>query len=278
MDRPAWIDPESREQDAIQQDVAVNRSQSPQATAFQRGAWYDRWLVSDALEELEARGLDGDGRQIIQEFNRLYQRTGTLRRVAAMLAPELRRIHAIAQRPVRVLDMSTRDGTLLHLLAEHCARDGVPLELHGVEFREDIVDYARECCEARGDDIKIHYDPSKVLAAMAPGSYDIVCSTFMLHHRTSALCMQILAASHGVARFGAHHFDVRRSYLAVALTWLFSTAMRFTLTRRDSVLTFRRAFRPREMRELIARTGVPLQVRPLGPMYMMIEPGKPPSA
>lgn len=248
----------------------MNRSQPPQESTFQRGAWYDRWLVSDALEELEAHGLEGHGRQIIQEFNRLYQRTGTLRRVAAMLAPEVRRIHAQSNRPVRVLDMSTRDGTLLHLLSGHC--EGIPLELHGVEFREDIVAYAQECCAARGDDITIHYDPSRILAAMAPGSYDIVCSTFMLHHRTPALCSQIIAASHKVARFRVHHFDVRRSYLAVALTWLFSTAMRFTLTRCDSVLTFRRAFRPHEMRGLIARTGVPLRVRPLGPMYMMIEP------
>jgi 2-polyprenyl-3-methyl-5-hydroxy-6-metoxy-1,4-benzoquinol methylase len=256
---------------ATKQDVSVSQSPLPQDEEFQRGAWYDRWLVSDALEELEANGLEGQGRQIIQEFNRLYERTGTLRRVAEILAPELRRIHSQTGRPVRVLDMSTRDGTLLHLLADLCMRDGVPLDLHGVEFREDIVDYARECCEARGDSITIHYDPTRVLGAVGSGSYDIVCSTFMMHHRTPALCAQILTGSHRVARFGVHHFDVRRGVLPVMLSWAFSTLFRFTITRRDSVLTFRRAFRPHEMRSLIQRTRVPLRVRSLGPMYMMIE-------
>lgn len=238
---------------------------------FVRGAWYDRWLVSDALEELEAHGLDGPGREIIQEFNRLYDRTGILRRMAAVLAPELRRIHAEVRRPVRILDMSTRDGMLLHLVAGLCARDGVPLELHGVEFREDIVAYARDRVAARGDAIDIHYDPSRTLDAMPSGAYDVVCSTFMLHHRTPEACERILAASQRVARHGIVHFDVRRSLLAVVLTWTFSTLMRFTLTRRDSVLTFRRAFRPHEMRALVARTGVPLDVHTLGPMYMRVQ-------
>lgn len=235
---------------------------------FVRGAWYDRWLVSDAVEELEARGLEGRGREIIQEFNRLYERTGILRRMAATLAPELRRIHARTGHPVRVVDMSTRDGMLLRLLAEACP--DVPLSLHGVEFREDIVDYARERVATRGDAIEIHYDPSRELAAMADDSCDVVCSTFMLHHRTPAQCERILAASRRVARHAVCHFDVRRSWLAVVLTALFSTVMGFTLTRRDSVLTFRRAFRPREMRALLARTGLSLQVRTLGPMYMRV--------
>jgi Methyltransferase domain len=253
----------------------VNQSPLPQDQEFQRGAWYDRWLVSDALEELEAHCLEGQGRQIIQEFNRLYERTGTLRRMAGILAPELRRIHARTGQPVRVLDMSTRDGTLLRLLADLCARDGVPLDLHGVEFREDIVEYARQCCQARGDDITIHYDPSRVLGAMDPGSYDIVCSTFMMHHRTPAVCERILIGSHKVARFGVYHFDVRRGDLPVVVSWVFSTVFRFTITRRDSVLTFRRAFRPHEMLSVIRRARAPLRVRPLGPMYMLIEPGDP---
>ncbi len=244
---------------------------STSSAPFVRGAWYDRWLVSEAPEELEAHGLDGPGRQIIQEFNRLYDRTGILRRMAAVLAPELRRIHIDVRRPVRVLDMSTRDGMLLHLVAALCARDGVPLDLHGVEFREDIVAYARDRVAARGDAIDIHYDPSRTLDAMPTGGYDMVCSTFMLHHRTPDECERILAASQRVARHGILHFDVRRSLSAVMLTWIFSTLMRFTLTRRDSVLTFRRAFRPHEMRALVARTGVPLDVRPLGPMYMRVQ-------
>jgi hypothetical protein len=238
---------------------------------FGRGAWYDRWFVSREIEELERTGLAGHGQAIIKELNRVYDRTGVLRRFALLLLSEARAIFARTHKPVRLLDVGMRDGTLLHLVSDVAEREGVPLELHGVEFREDIVAFARESCMFRGDRVSIRHDPSRILVEVEPGSFDIVCSTFVLHHLTAAECARLLSASNRAAQFSVAHLDLARSLPATVLLWTYYTLFRHTLSRHDSVLSCRRSFRMRELERLLGHDTRAMSVHRLLPMYLMVE-------
>ncbi|GAB4200187.1 MAG: hypothetical protein Tsb002_36230 [Wenzhouxiangellaceae bacterium] len=239
------------------------------SNAFQRGAWYDRWLASDAEEELEANGLQGQGRAIIAEFNQLYERTGTLRRMVGILLPAIREAYAANPRPVRLLELSARDGTLMHMVREAAAADAIPVDLHAVEFRQDTAEFAREQCEQRGDPVTIHLDSSQVLDGFQLPGVDIVYSTFLLHHRTPRQCLDICNTSQRLARHGVYHFDPIRSLLGVSLSWTFYTFAGFSVSKRDSILSVRRSFRPYELRRLLEQAVAEWQVDRQGPLYQV---------
>ncbi len=238
---------------------------------YARGAWHDRWLVSMETEELERIGLTGQGRAIIEELNRVYERTGILRRFAKLLLAEARAVFVRTQQAVRLLDVGVRDGALLHLVAQEASQEGIPLDLHGIEFREDILAYAQQRCAARGDHITPHHDSTRVLAGLAEGSFDIVCSTFMLHHLTSEESARLLANSSLIARFSVVHLDLKRSLAGVALIWMFYSLFRHTLSRSDSVLSCRRAFKVRELKRLLGADSKCIRVHRVFPLYLMVE-------
>jgi 2-polyprenyl-3-methyl-5-hydroxy-6-metoxy-1,4-benzoquinol methylase len=234
-------------------------------------AWLDRRLISHEQEELEVLGLARHGREIIDELNRVYDSTGTLRRLATVLTPQIRLAHATTGKPVRILDVGTRDGSFLHLLRQLGETIACPLELQGTEFRPQIAQYARERCSMRGDPATIRCASVAQLGSIPANSFDIVCSSFVLHHRTREECVDLLAACSRAARFGAYHLDLRRSAVGLALTWTYFNARGFTHARHDAVLSVRRAFRPEQLNELLATHELPLFVRRLNALYLLVE-------
>lgn len=234
-------------------------------------AWYDRWLISEADEELEKIGLERHGREIIRELNRVYEGTHILEKFADLLMTRIRAAHRAHGRSVRILDVGARDGTLLHLVGRRASSEGIPIELHGLEFRNDITRFAQDEARARGDDVRIRHEPSRTLEGIGRGTYDVVCSSFMLHHRTCAECPELLRNASGAARFGMCHLDLRRSAAALALTWLYLTARGLRRTRPDSVLSVRRAFRVNELASIAGSLAPALNVRAFGPLYLLAE-------
>jgi len=240
---------------------------------WRRRRWYDRWLVSSEQEELETSGPSVKGRRIIEELNQVYERTGILRRFVRILGEDIERVSRYAQRPVKILDIGMRDGNLLNLIGEYGSRKGIEMELHGVEFREDLAVFANKCCNARGDKINVHHDPSRHLEGIAaPASFDIVCSTFMLHHLTPNEAIKMLAASDQAARGSVIHLDIARSIYGVALIWVYYTLSGCFESRKDSVLSCRRALTRCEAAHLIKLAGGQknMIVTPLFPLYHLL--------
>jgi len=235
--------------------------------------WLDKWIISNKEEELESRGLTPKGRRVLEELNQIYEYTGVLRKLVKTLEPEIRKIYDKEQRPVKILDIGMRDGTLLHLIGEFGVASRIPTELQGVEFRADLAAFAKEQCISRGDRIQVYHDAQKELKAFMPGSLDIVCSTFMLHHHTPEEVSSILRASFKLSRFSVYHLDLSRSLHGILALWIIYTLLGFRESRSDSVLSCRRAFRKKEIEDMIGQINESggVQVRRAFPFYLVVE-------
>lgn len=231
----------------------------------------DDWIRSSDKETLELDGMSTRGRKILDELNRVYELTGVLIRVARALAPRIRRIYQAVGRPVTILDIGMRDGTFLHLLAELGSTERVPLELHGVEFRPDIADLARGRCAERG--FHVHCDPERRLSAFRPGRFDLVCSTFMLHHQEPSEIRGMIEASVRLSRFSVFHFDLSRSLWSVVATWSAFTLLGMRESRGDAVLSCRRAYKKKELQKLVEALGEAERTSVRGgfPFYLIVE-------
>jgi hypothetical protein len=211
--------------------------------------------------------------QILNEFNRLYESTGVLKNVIRQLAPEIRAINKQVGRPVKILDIGMRDGTLLGLFDSFGFKENIPLELHGMEFQPDITAFARNCCSKQTTQIQIHCDPDKDFSSFHPESFDVVCSTFMLHHQDPLEIRRILDASMQLSRFSVFHLDLVRSLFSIVATWSAFTALGLRESRADAVLSCRRAFKKFELKTIVKTLGWGSQVR-VGrefPIYLIIE-------
>lgn len=218
--------------------------------------WIDRWLCSDADELLEREGATFNGIAIIDELNRAYQLTGLTTRMVNTIISEAQHIHAKTGKPVRILEIGMRDGELLGEISKVAKYKHVPLDLHGVEFRSDLASLANERLTAQGLPIQCHYEASRNLDSFASSNFDIVYSIFVLHHQSQDELKQLLSASFRVSRYAVLHFDLTRSLWTLVLIWSFYTLFRYRASRRDAVLSCRRAYRHNEVASIMDELNI----------------------
>jgi SAM-dependent methyltransferase len=106
----------------------------------------DRALRPDASEALlRAIGIMNADGSISATHARKYKQVNHL---AELCRPTWERLAAARPRtadaPLRVLDLACGNAYLAFVLAEVLRREGVPLRLHGVDVREDVVARSRE--------------------------------------------------------------------------------------------------------------------------------------
>ena len=102
------------------------------------------WLVSEETELLEAEGATARGIAILDELKAVYSRTGAERPIRNRVVSASRELFSNGQSEIRIIEIGARDGTLLRQIGEDLADAGIHSELHGVEFRENIVELARQ--------------------------------------------------------------------------------------------------------------------------------------
>lgn len=210
-----------------------------------------RALRTHGEEILDVEGLSPRGRRILDDLDRWNHRSGWYR----MHVRHVRRHwEALGRpRPFRVLDVGTGPGGLLAALADWARRDGVPVELTGVDRSPAYVAMARE---RLGDRARVREGDATALPE-ADGAWDLATSTLMLHHLPAPTRARMIAELARVAR-SAYLFDVELT-LHGMLGWpLVALAMgmgRDSL--HDGVLSVRRACTRDELAALVA----PLPVR-----------------
>lgn len=231
--------------------------------------WIDRWLCSEAKELLEREGATARGIMIIDELNRAYQQTGVTARMVNAIISEARCIYATTGNPIKVLEIGMRDGGLLSEISKAAKREQVPIDLNGVEFRVNLVTLAKERFSEQDLPIQSYYETTCNLDSFTSSDFDIVYSTFVLHHQSKNELKQLLSASFRVSSNTVLHFDLTRSLWALFLIWSFYTLFRYRESRQDAVLSCRRAYRPNEviaiMNEL--NIGKKAKVTKVFPLY-----------
>ncbi len=150
-----------------------------------------------------------------------------------------------------VLDIGTGNADIPLRLSKQATQRGVKLNLVGLDINARHLRIARE-------DTLEHHDIALIGAdafalPLADKSVDVVISTLFLHHFRAAQIQALLREFSRVSRVGWTMHDQVRD--AVPL-WFFRLARpvlaRSYLTRYDAVASIYRAYRPAEMRAVIA--------------------------
>ena len=212
------------------------------------------WLVSEETELLEAEGATARGIAILDELKAVYSHTGAERPIRNRVVSASRELFSNGQSEIRIIEIGARDGTLLRQIGEDLADAGIHSELHGVEFRENIVELARQRGAAAGSDATFHCLATERLDYLGRASFDIVFSAFMLHHQSRSEITRVLDQCRGLSRRFVFHLDLDRSLYGVIGIWLVYMALGSKLSRRDSVLSCRRAYRVNEMQAALEQT------------------------
>jgi ubiquinone/menaquinone biosynthesis C-methylase UbiE len=237
-----------------------------------KNRWIDRWLCSDADELLEHEGATPQGIKIIDELNQVYQQTGLTRRLVKTIVGQAKDIHRSTGHPVKILEIGMRDGAFLSEIEKFASSTNIPLELHGVEFRPDITSLAEKRLALNRSCAQVHHDTSHELSAFESQDFDIVFSAFVLHHQSLNSLKRLLMASFRVSRHSVFHLDLERSTWRLILLWVYYSLFGYHASRGDAVLSIRRAFRRKEIAQIIHQMSMTQesQVKSVPPLYWAI--------
>lgn len=232
----------------------------------------DKLIRSDKIELLEREGATPQGILIIDELNRVYNKTGLTEKIVYSIGEEARSIHKRTGKTVRILELGMRNATQLKALDHFGKMEGIPLELHGVEFRQNIVDLAREYLSGVNPTIYCHYDDSDDLQSFKENDFDIVYSAFVLHHRSYKEMKLLLLASLKISRYSVFHIDLSRSIFGIISLWIYYTLFGYWKSRHDAVLSCRRAYRQKEVSDVLHELELDryVNIKKLFPFYWRI--------
>lgn len=191
-------------------------------------------------------------------LNRLLSRWGLVYR--RQIRPLL-----TADRPSTLLDIGCGGGDVARSLSRWAVRDGLSLEITGIDPDERAYAFAVAQPPVPG----VTFRRATSGALVAEGArYDIVISNHLLHHLDADALTALMADSERLARRLVVHNDLRRSrtaYLAYAVVsrpWA-----RRSFVHVDGLLSIRRSYRPRE---LAASAGSSWRVRPVSPARLLL--------
>lgn len=179
-----------------------------------------------------------------------------LSRSARLLLEPLRRLADGGR--LRVLDLASGGGDLLIALAAAARRAGLDCEWSGCDRSTFAVERATALA-ARGD-VAVRWFQFDVFADAEPpaGPYDVVMSSFFLHHLSNSAAETLLRrmATWG-ARGGIIH-DLRRTRAGFGLAWLAAHVLtRSPVVRYDALASVEGAFALDEVRTLADRARLP---------------------
>ena len=234
--------------------------------------WTDKWIRSNAVELLESEGATPQGIQIIDELNCIYRRTGLTKKIVHSIGDEVQRIYESTGKPVRILELGMRDGANLKELGHFGLREGIPLELHGIEFKQNIVNLAEKRLNTQSTTIYSHFEDSNDLQSFSSNDFDIVYSAFVLHHQSYIELKQILLASFRISKYSVLHIDLSRSIFGIIILWVYYTLFGYHKSRHDAVLSCRRAYRSNEISKVMKELNLnrSVSIKQFFPFYWSI--------
>lgn len=155
---------------------------------------------------------------------------------------------------LRILDIGSGGGDVVLGLWNRAQRDGIKVEILGLDRSPTACSIASRRCLAAGD--AISFQCADVTAADLQGSYDVVTSTLFLHHLPRDEAIRVLARMAAAGRYLIVS-DLRRSFIGYALAYAachLVTSSR--IVRHDGPQSVANAFTLREWRDLCQAAGL----------------------
>ena len=160
-----------------------------------------------------------------------------------------------AGRPLRVADLGSGGGDTLRHVARWARRNGVSVELTGIDANQFMLDYAA----AKSQDFpEISYRQLDIFSAeFRAEPYDVLTCSLFCHHFTDAELVPLLRQWRQQARVAVVVNDLHRHWLAYhSIKWLTRLLGGSYLVQHDAPLSVARAFRRADWVRLLAAAGI----------------------
>lgn len=214
----------------------------------------DRVVLRDDPEYLETADLPLDKRfSLVAGLSRLNDRCG----YTAFFLRQFRKLigsidSSRREGPLSILDVGAGGGGLLAAIHGWSRRRGLEVELTGLDLCEEFQKRAEKRLHARGVPVRFVQGNACDLQAFADDSFDVVLSSYMVHHiRNASALTGFFSEVYRVARLGWLVADLDRPFWGPAymqMAYVFGTHPRLV---GDGVKSIRRAYRPDEINFLL---------------------------
>ena len=158
-----------------------------------------------------------------------------------------------------ILDIGTGSGDIPRRLVEKAQKRGVKLTIFAADLLETHLQIARRDCAGFPTIFPLGADAFSL--PLRDQSVDFVLASLFLHHFRPPQIGELLREFERVSRVGFVANDTVRDLVPLAFFRLSAPIFaKSYLTRYDAVASIMRAYTAREMREIVAQSGVGAQV------------------
>lgn len=191
-------------------------------------------------------------------YARVLTHLARINRLTLAARPTLSFVGRVAarhgKRPLKILDVGFGDGGMLRAIARLGAKQGVALDLVGIDLNPRSEDVARAMGTADLAPIRYLTGDYRDLAG---GGWDIILSSLVTHHMNDGERQDFLRFMEREAAAGWFVNDLHRLRLPFAGYPVLATcAMVDPIVRRDGQLSIARSFRVSEWRAMVAAAGI----------------------
>lgn len=157
--------------------------------------------------------------------------------------------------PIRIADIGCGGGDTLKSIAEWARKQGISVELVGVDANNFMVHYARNRCAAYPE---ITIEQHDVFSeSFAQQKYDVVVCSLFCHHFTDRQLVYMFRQLYRQVQLGVIINDLHRHWLAYySIKYITAIFSRSYLVKNDAPLSVWRAFRRKELKHLVQQAGV----------------------
>jgi 2-polyprenyl-3-methyl-5-hydroxy-6-metoxy-1,4-benzoquinol methylase len=158
------------------------------------------------------------------------------------------------EQPHALVDLGCGGGDMLRIINRFARSKGYNLSLTGVDANPNIIAFAREYNKALRD---VEFETVNILSPeFFQHHYDIAIGTLFFHHFTSDEISNFLQNLRGNVSTALIINDIHRHPLAYySIRFLTSLFSKSSMVRFDAPLSVRRAFKRKELVEIIEKAG-----------------------
>ncbi len=157
--------------------------------------------------------------------------------------------------PVSIADLGCGGGDILKLIRRWSDKKGLPLTLTGIDANPNITAFAEKQTPAS---CGIKYEAVDIFSERFRNTrFDVMIGTLFFHHFSSEQLADFFRQAKGQVSIGIVINDIHRHWFAYySIKWLTQLLSRSSMVKFDAPLSVMRAFRKRELKEILQRAGI----------------------